>query len=216
MLIAPKSKLLIIGDSVSDAGRGHPVGEGLFDAIGKGYIAQVDALLTATHPEMGIRVVNMGTSGNTVLDLKNRWTRDVIEQKPDWLAVMIGINDVWRQFDLPRQPETHVLPDQYEATYRQILAEVRPSLKGLILMTPYYIEPNTMDAMRAQMDKYGQIVRKLAREFDAVLVDTQAAFNTFLKTQYPATLSWDRVHPNYIGGMVLALAFLKAIEFKIN
>jgi hypothetical protein len=30
--------------------------------------------------------------------------------------VLIGVNDVWRQFDLPRMPETHVPLDEYEHT----------------------------------------------------------------------------------------------------
>ena len=27
------------------------------------------------------------------------WKADVLDLRPDWLSVMIGINDVWRQFD---------------------------------------------------------------------------------------------------------------------
>jgi lysophospholipase L1-like esterase len=106
--LASGSKLVMIGDSITDCGRSRPVGEGLFDAIGKGYVAYVDALLGAAYPERQIRVVNMGCSGNTVRDLAARWQTDVLDLQPDWLSIMIGINDVWRQFDIPRQPECHV------------------------------------------------------------------------------------------------------------
>ena len=41
----------------------------------------------------------MGVSGNTVRILAARWDTDVVALEPEWLAVMIGINDVWRQFD---------------------------------------------------------------------------------------------------------------------
>ena len=37
---------------------------------------------------------------------------DVLDLKPDWLSIMIGINDVWRQFDNPTEPELHVYPDR--------------------------------------------------------------------------------------------------------
>src|ERR1019366_2799740 len=110
MNIQPGSKLLFIGDSITDCTRARPVGEGLFNALGTGYVALVDALLGAAIPERQIRVVNMGTGGHTIRDLKSRWETDVLALKPDWLSIMIGINDVWRQFDLPRQPETHVDP----------------------------------------------------------------------------------------------------------
>ena len=41
MLIEKNSKLIMIGDSVTDCDRAKPVGEGLFEAIGKGYVGYV-------------------------------------------------------------------------------------------------------------------------------------------------------------------------------
>ena len=214
MKIAANSKLVFIGDSITDCERTRPVGEGLFGAIGKGYVALVDATLGAVCPEKIIRVVNMGCGGNTVRDLKNRWPTDVIALKPDWLAVMIGINDVWRQFDLPKMTEIHVGPAEYATTLDELVAKTRPLVKGLVLLTPYYMEPNRQDKMRARMDEYGRIVKKIATRHGAVFVDTQAAFDKVLKHIYPATLGWDRVHPTAVGHMVLARAFLAGIGME--
>ncbi|MCR2808045.1 SGNH/GDSL hydrolase family protein [Paenibacillus soyae] len=216
MLLEPKSKLVMIGDSITDCERARPRGEGLFGGIGKGYVSLVDALLTAAYPENGIRVVNMGTSGNTVRDLKDRWQTDVLDLKPDWLSIMIGINDVWRQYDLPAQTEQHVLIEEYEETLDELVARTRPQLQGLVLMTPFYLEPNEADPMRAAMDRYGAVVKKIADKHDARFVDTQAAFNRVLAHIYPATLAWDRVHPNMSGHAVLARAFLQAIGYDYN
>lgn len=216
MLLEPKSKLVMIGDSITDCERAKPVGEGLFGAIGKGYVSLVDALLTAAYPELGIRVVNMGISGNTVRDLKSRWQTDVMDLKPDWLSIMIGINDVWRQYDLPAQTEQHVYIEEYEETLEQLVAGTRPHLQGLVLMTPFYIEPNAADPMRGTMDKYGEAVKRVAAKYDARIVDTQAAFNKVLAHLYPGTLAWDRVHPNMAGHAVLARAFLKEIGYDYN
>jgi lysophospholipase L1-like esterase len=212
--IAKGSKLVIIGDSITDAGRTQPIGEGLFDPLGRGYVTMVEALLGSVYPGLGIRVVNVGTSGNTVRDLKARWQKDVIDLKPDWLSIMIGTNDVWRQFDLPRQKEIHVLPDEYMATLDELVAETKPKLTGLVMMTPFFIEPNRKDGMRARMDEYGQIVKKLAKKHGAIFVDTQAGFDEALKSYYSGTLSWDRVHPNQTGHMILARAFLNGIGFE--
>jgi len=207
------SKLVMIGDSITDAGRAQPAGEGLAGALGSGYVSLVDALLGAAYPELGIRIVNMGTSGNIVRDLQNRWQRDVLDQKPDWLSIMIGINDVWRQFDSPTRPEGHVLPDEYKRTLDGLLAQTRGSVKNIVLLTPFYIEPNRADPMRARMDEYGAIVRQLSEKYGTLFVDTQAAFDAVLAAYYPATLAWDRVHPSLTGHMVLARAFLNAVEF---
>lgn len=214
MLLGKNHKLLFIGDSITDCGRAQPAGEGLFDALGKGYVAQVDALLGAACPELSIRVVNQGNSGNTVRDLKNRWERDVLNHRPDWLAIMIGINDVWRQFDLPRQSEIHVSPEEYEAGLEELATRTRPRVKGLVMMSPFYIEPNQQDAMRKRMDQYGAIVRKVAARHEAIFVDVQAAFDKALTHYYAATLAWDRVHPGQTGHMIISRAFLAAVGFK--
>ncbi len=212
--IGAHQKLVMIGDSITDCARKQPVGEGRDEALGRGYVAQVNALLSSGYPALRIRVVNMGVSGNTVRTLKARWQRDVLDLAPDWLSVMIGTNDVWRQFDEPLQRENHVHLEEYEATLRELIGQARPTLKGLVLMTPFYIEPNRADPMRAEMDRYGHVVRRVAADHQAVFVDTQAAFDRVLQHVYPATLALDRVHPNPVGHMVLARVFLEAIDFR--
>src|SRR5438046_2824066 len=99
MLLGKNSKLVMIGDSITDCGRNRPVGEGYSGALGNGYVSLVDALLGSVYFHHGIRVVNMGSSGETVRDLRRRWQSDVVDLKPNWVSIMIGINDVWRQFD---------------------------------------------------------------------------------------------------------------------
>lgn len=211
--LKPAQKLLMIGDSVTDCERARPVGEGLFGAVGKGYVSLIDGLLASTYPAHQIRVVNMGTSGHQVPDLVQRWQTDVLELKPDWVAVMIGINDVWRQFDIPRQTETHVLPKAYEAGLERMATLTKRHVSGMVFMSPFYIEPNPADAMRARMDEYGAIVKKVARKHGAIFVDTQAAFNRLLEHTHSAAIAWDRVHPNHIGHQALARAFLDAVGF---
>jgi len=215
MKIAPHSKVVFIGDSITDCERARPVGEGLFGALGKGYVSLVEGLLYATDPGCAIRVVNMGSSGNTVLDLKARWQTDVIALKPDCLVIMIGVNDVWRQFDLPRQTEIHVSPEVYAQTLDELVASTKSKVKNLVLMSPFYIEPNPADAMRARMDEYGAIVKKTAAKHQALFIDTQAAFNTPLQHMHANNLAWDRVHPNNIGHAIIARAFLNAVGVAV-
>ncbi len=131
--------------------------------------------------------------------------------QPGSKLVMIGINDVWRQFDLPLQPECHVLLPEYEQTLDELVATTLPTVRDMVLMTPYYIEPLATDAMRACMDPYGAAVKKVAAKRGALFVDTQAAFNGVLAHCHSAALAWDRVHPNSTGHMLLARTFLKAV-----
>jgi lysophospholipase L1-like esterase len=216
MLLQKSQKLLFIGDSITDCQRQKPEGEGLFGALGQGYVAFVDALLQAVYPELGIRVINKGISGNTIRDLKARWQEDVINQRPDWLCVMIGINDVWRQYDTPFIKDAHVYADEYESTLSKIVLDAKPSVNKIVLMTPFYIESNPQDNMRRTMDEYGAIVRKIAVDSDCMFVDTQAAFIQVLKEIHSSALAWDRVHPSSAGHMILARAFLHEIGFEWN
>jgi lysophospholipase L1-like esterase len=94
------------------------------------------------------------------------------------------------------------------------VAATCPRVKGLILMTPYFIEPNLSDGMRARMDVYSNIVRNLSGRHQTVLVDTQAAFDRVLRSMHPMTLAWDRVHPNATGHMVISRAFLTAVGYR--
>lgn len=216
MMIQNNSKLVMIGDSISDFERARPLGEGLFGGIGKSYISLIDAFLKTTYPQSKIRVINMGTSGDTVRDLKGRWNTDVVDLKPDWLSILIGINDVWRQFDSPLITESHVYPDEYEKTLNSLVEDTLPKVTGLVLMTPFFMEPNPKDPMRAKMDEYGAIVKKVAEKNHVLCVDLQAVFDSYLQHYYSASITWDRIHPDMVGHMIIAKAFLNAVGFDWN
>ncbi|CAA6692033.1 MULTISPECIES: SGNH/GDSL hydrolase family protein [unclassified Lentimonas] len=208
MKISDQDTLLFIGDSITDCGRPRPVGER--GELGDGYVNLANSLLATCHPEIRVRVLNTGISGNRITDLEARWRDDVLAHQPDWLSIMIGINDVWRQFDNVTDTDVVNL-ERFENVYRQLLSATRPNLKGLVLMTPFYLETNPADPMRAQMDAYGAVVKRLAEEFDAVFVDVQAAFDAYLEMRPTQTLCSDRVHPNQTGHLIIAKALFKAI-----
>jgi len=213
MKFADGDAILFTGDSITDCGRAWPVGERA--GLGDGYVAFVDSLMSAYRPDVHIRVLNTGISGNRVIDLEPRWQTDVLDLQPDWLSVLIGINDVWRQFDNALDP-SQVTIERYDAVYRRLLERTRPDLKGLVLMSPYIIEPNPNDPMRTRMDAYGAVVERLASDFDAVFVDLQAAFDRDLSHRPPQSLCDDRVHPNNTGHMIIARAFLTAMGAGSN
>jgi lysophospholipase L1-like esterase len=216
LAIPANSKLLMIGDSITDCDRARPIGEGSGEALGHGYVSLVAALLTAVYPEHPIRVVNQGISANTVRDLNERWQTDVLDLKPDWVSVMIGTNDVWRQFKPAAHGGRAVLAVEYETTLDALVVKTLQSVKGMVLMTPFYLEPSRSDPMRAAMDHYGVVVKRIATARGALFVDTQAAFEKALSLYGPIVLSRDRVHPTQAGHVLLARAFLNALGFNWN
>ena len=211
MIFEKGDTIVFIGDSISDYDRKRPVGEGLFNGWGTSYVANVGALLGCMYPEMRIRVKNVGISGNQVRDLDRRWQTDVLDLKPDWVSVLIGINDVWRQFDSPLQTEEHVPLDEFEQTYEKLILQTLPHVRGMILMTPFFMEPSRQDAMRARMDEYGAVVKKLAEKHGLVFVDLQSAWDRLFEHMHPCNIAWDRIHPNQTGHMYIAKQFLAAV-----
>ena len=210
MKIKANERIVFAGDSVTDDGRGRPVGEGLWDGVGNGYVRNVETLLSLDYPELNIRCTNMGIAGDTTRELLARWD-DIIALKPDWVVICIGFNDVWRTFDTPTCPDQAVEPDEYE---RNINTMLDRTAAKVVLMTPYFIESNKTDPMRVRMDKYGEIVKKIAKERSLPCVDLQTPFDEVLKHRHPMSITWDRIHPGKLGSMVIARALLKEFGYK--
>jgi lysophospholipase L1-like esterase len=198
-------RIVFIGDSITDCGRRDSAAP-----YGDGYMSLVRAFVTAARPDLGLSWANRGVSGDTVRDLAARWQADVVDERPDWLSVKIGINDVWRFFE--NQPDAAVPLDEYTATLRTLLATaVERTGCRLILADPYLIESDHDDPQYAMTGDYAATVAALAEEFGALHVPVQAAFDRVLTSTRPADWAHDRIHPNLAGHAVIARAFLDAI-----
>lgn len=216
MIIQHMDRIVFAGDSVTDMGSGQPVGEGLFDNVGHSYVRVVENLLSAVYPERMIRVTNSGISGNTSRDLLARFDRDVVNLNPQWVSICIGINDVWRQFDCPAMPEYACTPEEYRANVSTMLEKLKGRVKGVFLMTPYYMEPNKSDFMRARMDEYVKICCDLAEQYGCELVDVQALFDGYFSIRHSSYIAWDRIHPNQVGATLIAREFLSHCGFDYS
>jgi lysophospholipase L1-like esterase len=205
MIFETGQHILFIGDSITDCGR-----RDIARPYGDGYMSLVRAFTIAAHPQLGLTWTNRGVSGDTVRDLQARWKSDVTSLRPDWLSVMIGINDVL--LTVEGHQEDAVPLDEFETTLRQLLPEaVDTTGCKLILADPFIIEPNRDDPRRSLNDEYAAVVARLATEVGAVHVATQAAVDRALTRTVPSFWADDRIHPNLPGHAVIARAFLDAI-----
>ncbi len=214
MRIGKNNTFIMIGDSVTDCGRKRPEGEDISTGTGwgDGYVNLVRGQLGAVYPEYNIRVINKGNSGEQSGDLLPRWKEDVLDYEPEWVSILIGINDVWRMFDSSNIVESHGDQGIYEHNLRTAIEKTLPITKNIILMAPYFIENSKQDAMRKEMDAYGLICKKLAEEYGLFFIDLQAAFDKVLESVHPMYFGWDRIHPNTIGHTLIANKILEVIE----
>jgi lysophospholipase L1-like esterase len=204
LLFQSGEKVLFIGDSITDCGR-----RGDHAPLGSGYVKKITGLITAKYPERRIEYVNKGIGGDVVEGLEARWDTDVIAEKPAWLSVKIGINNVSRQFGAGIPNETY-LPE-WEACYRRILTRARDELgAGLFMFETFYIEEDVAQPRPLDVDAYNEIIHRLTDEFNARLIRTNEAFDRAVAAR-PGAL-WtteDGVHPNPEGHTLMALEFLK-------
>lgn len=216
MLLEKNSKLIFIGDSVTDCGRDYNAEPAGWGSLGNGYANLVNAALTALYPEYRIMVINKGVNGNDILKLSARWQQDVLDLKPDYVSVLIGVNDVWRHFDNAVFQQRADLVDLalYRQKYQELIDQTKPQVKQMMIMSPAMFEPNHQDPMRVQVDQYRQVAAELAHKNGLLYIDTQKAIDHFLETTSSYILTQDRVHPgDYKGHMLMANTWLNAIDF---
>ncbi len=205
-IIEPGATVLFQGDSITDAGRGALDPENL----GSGYAMMAASWFSATYPEHNVRFINRGISGNRADDLEQRWERDCLELRPDWVSIMIGINDTWRAFDSGDPTST----EGYETSYRTILTETVEKLDThLILIEPFVLPfPEDRKAWRVDLDPRIQVVRTLADEFNAILVPMDGIINAAAEKREPAFWAPDGVHPTPAGHALIAQSWLRAVK----
>ncbi|MFD2991030.1 SGNH/GDSL hydrolase family protein [Fictibacillus nanhaiensis] len=196
-------KIIFIGDSITASNKNTDP-----DRLGDGYVRMIKDVLPKE-----ITVINKGVNGHRVTDLDFRWQRDVIDLEPDLLSVSIGINDVWRQLDSPQLEQVDV--SRFEEVYRGLLSKLSPKTK-LVLMEPTIIKENTKSQGNQLLIPYVEVVRNLAKEFDAVLVPTHEVFINHLTKKPDVSLTTDGVHMRRKGNELMAKTWLEAAESLVT
>lgn len=215
MLFDKNDCIVFIGDSIGDYNRARPYGDQPA-AWGTSYIYDVGTLLQCRYPDHRLHIINVCTGGEQSRHMAARWEQDVMRFKPDWVCLMAGINDAAREFDQPDRPQGwHSLQD-YELVMESLITRTLPQVKGMVLMTPYYMEQNQEDRIRKTMDQYGAVVKKLGEKYHLLTIDTQKMWDDyFAQTEIcPQAFCWDLIHPNGTGNKLLACTFLKAIGYE--
>ncbi|HCS74269.1 MAG TPA: GDSL family lipase [Clostridiales bacterium] len=206
MKIQNNSTFLFQGDSVTDAGRDRkdPVG------LGNGYPMMFASWFSAYYPNLDVKFINKGISGNRVKDLEARWQKDCLKLKPAWVSILIGINDCWRRYD--SNDPTSV--EKFEAGYRNILTQIRENLDAKIILCEPFVLPVPADRKkwREDLDPKINAVRNLAREFQTYLVPLDGIFAQASIAKPSSFWAQDGVHPTLAGHALIAKSIFDLVE----
>lgn len=201
------SVVLFQGDSVTDCKRSR---EDMAD-LGEGYAGKIVRVYQTLFPQCGITFVNRGVSGNRSGDLLDRYEEDFKNVKPDFLSILIGINDTWRRYD--QQNPTTV--EQYEKNYRELLDRIKRDMPQtrIMLIEPFLLHSDESKVVwHEDLDPKIRVVRRLAAEYADYFVPMDGILQKYVANGYkPADLSEDGVHPSQQGHGVIAGEYLKEL-----
>lgn len=200
--------LLFQGDSITDCYRMDA--EIPDESLGKGYPAMIAEMLKKKYAELNVTVYNRGISGNRTKDLINRWDKDCIDLKPDYISLLIGINDTWRAFDI-NDPTS---AEQYEENMRVLLNRIKNETEAEILILNPFLLDSMPDKprMRPDLVEKQAVVAKLVKEFGTDFIDLQKVYDEMVASGTDMVkLSEDGVHPTEYGHSVIADVWMKHI-----
>ena len=206
MRICSGATILFQGDSITDADRNRKRPHDL----GTGYVMMVAERFFAKHPEGNVRFLNRGISGNRIRDLRKRWQKDCLNLKPDIVSIMIGVNDTMGTF-FWGEPSSI---ESFEEDFVNILNLTRRNLDAQIVLLEPFLLPLSKEQMvlKHDIDARIKVVRKLAKEFETVLVQLDSVFSEALKAKTSEFWSMDGVHPTPAGHALIAESWLSNMD----
>lgn len=216
MLLSKNFKILFMGDSITDAGVWSDP-----EKSGNGYVRFIKDYLNSKYPEMGFEIVNKGIGGQRSIDLLERWQKDVIEEKPDFLSICIGTNDIWRQYDSDLDVST---PEVFEQNLSEmlkmtkdhldipvILIEIQPFENTCLKMTEWPFAKELYEKGGMQVDQYNERVRALSAEYNTFYCPVNKVITNNRIKNPTIHYTHDGVHPNSTGIVMIGLCWLSSI-----
>lgn len=211
-------RILFQGDSITDAERNREYTESL-TGMGAGYPHLLKARLGMDFPGE-YEFQNRGISGNRIVDVYARIKRDLINLEPDYLSLLIGVNDVWHELG---EQKNGVDAKKFEMIYDLLLSEVQESLPHvkIMLLEPFVLlgtatvheeEPERWHAFSTEVPLRAAATKRMAEKHGTIFVPLQGMFDEL--TQKAPASHWlaDGVHPTAMGHEAIARAWMKAFE----
>lgn len=202
---------IFLGDSITDAGRN--TGSGCPEAIGQGYVMLLAAKLGEAFP-MRDRFVNVGVSGERIVDTYAQIKCRCWSNQPDAVSVYLGINDVLHDYLHGNGVEAK----RFYNVYRMLLSDTRerfPDVK-YILLAPFLLPGPFMDGSTeeklADVRKTVDAIDRLGAEFSCPVLHLQEVFDAACKRAESCFWSADGIHPTPAGHQLIADAWLNTFD----
>ena len=209
------SKIVLFqGDSITDCGRSREDN----NALGHGYASMAGGRVLYENAGE-YTVYNKGISGNRIVDLYARIKSDVINLKPDYMSILIGVNDVWHEINWNNGVETA----KFEKIYDMFIEEVKTELPNIkiVILEPYVVEgratmndeehPDRYERFRSGVDEKRAVAKKLAEKYNLKFIPLAQLFDE-AEAKVKGIWTTDGVHPTPAGHALIADAWMKVFN----
>lgn len=186
------SVILFQGDSITDGERQQSE----CGQLGYGYPAYVAGRLGLGKPG-AYTFCNRGISGNRVVDVYARIKQDIINLQPDYMSLLIGVNDVWHELAY----QNGIDRNKFRVLYQMLLDEVLEALPHIkiILMEPFVLRAPETDEQyslfRKEVELRAEVVCSLSAEYNFPLIRLQEDLDAMEQSAPQNYWLRDGVHP---------------------
>jgi len=184
--------ILFQGDSITSSWRNREDPR----SLGDGFASMVAAQLGLQHPGEYV-FYNCGLGGNRSGDLYGRIQGDIINLPPDYISILIGVNDVLLQ----DSRGCGVSVGKFHRIYSMLLDEIlesNPNVK-IMLIAPFVSEgPRTADRLdwfRREIGLRADVVHAIARKYQLPVLDLQSTLDQMVTNAPYCYWLHDGIHP---------------------
>jgi lysophospholipase L1-like esterase len=208
-LKADPSKILFIGDSITDAFRKPREINPAFQ-LGNGFVLLIAAKLAARFPDR-FAFINRGVSGDGIAEIEERWEADALAHQPDVLTLLVGVNETIRR----HSGQGSISPAEFQQRYTALIEttwRLLPHCK-LILMEPFLLETGSVDRQwMADLEPRQSAVAAIAQQCGAAFVPLQKHFREANHRAAASFWLYDGIHPTHAGMTIICEAWLQVAE----
>lgn len=201
---------LFQGDSITDTNRVDENEDNF--GLGCGY-----ALLLASdflkNRKDEFRFINRGQSGDRITDVYARIKEDIINLKPDYMSILIGVNDVSHELT----QKCGVTPEKFQKIYCMLIDEIVEALPDIkiIIMEPFVCKgihtEERWEEFSCEVKKLAAASKHVADKYSLEFVPLQDIFDEVTSDGNARYWSVDGIHPTAAGHQIIKEELSKAI-----
>ena len=202
-------RFLFQGDSITDAGRIRDRN----DNFGFGYPNLIASDFLKNRKGQ-FEFINRGVSGDRVVDLYARIKKDIINLKPDYMSILIGVNDVWHEFS----EKNGVSAERYEKVYNMLIEDIFAKLPDvkIFILEPFVLKgtgtEENWDRFRPEVELRAEAAKRVAQKHGLIFVPLQEKLDSAVENGDTEYWLSDGVHPTAAGHELIKEALVEAID----